>query len=43
MSKKRHRINPMMDIAAKKVFSDPEVTILGLKPFLVSDLKWSKL
>ncbi|HFI0123111.1 TPA: Rpn family recombination-promoting nuclease/putative transposase [Streptococcus suis] len=34
MSKKRHRINPMMDIAAKKVFSDPEVTIDFIETFL---------
>ncbi|MDW8714252.1 hypothetical protein Q7W14_05545 [Streptococcus suis] len=34
MSKKRHRINLMMDIAAKKVFSDPEVTIDFIETFL---------
>ncbi|HFI0127210.1 TPA: Rpn family recombination-promoting nuclease/putative transposase [Streptococcus suis] len=34
MSKKRHSISPMMDIAAKKVFSDPEVTIDFIEAFL---------
>ncbi|HFI0333720.1 TPA: Rpn family recombination-promoting nuclease/putative transposase [Streptococcus suis] len=34
MSKKRHSISPMMDIAAKKVFSDPEVTTDFIETFL---------
>ncbi|MGQ7375012.1 Rpn family recombination-promoting nuclease/putative transposase [Streptococcus suis] len=34
MSKKRHSISPMMDIAAKKVFSDPDVTTDFIETFL---------
>ncbi|HEL2684274.1 TPA: PD-(D/E)XK nuclease family transposase [Streptococcus suis] len=34
MSRRRQRINPMMDIAAKKVFSDSEVTTEFIEAFL---------
>ncbi|MGQ7355495.1 PD-(D/E)XK nuclease family transposase [Streptococcus suis] len=34
MSKRRHKINPLADIVAKKIFSDHEITIDFIETFL---------
>ncbi|HFI0633880.1 TPA: hypothetical protein ACGO2X_000713 [Streptococcus suis] len=34
MTKFRHRINPMIDIVAKKIFNDHEITIDFIQTFL---------